>query len=340
MSPSVEIFRGNSDQGYMCTHKEPTQVASVISIAMYNKNHRMNDAPCDAPRDEKEYEEGLRKKFTAMAHGAAFSGADAIIIPDVGCGVFQNDPKIVGRICGEVLFNYNTRFRRAVFTGNQEFFDAASEGFKAASGSGAPPITADQCMRSCLTPLNADAHKYAGSCVICKRSLTGNAFGNIGIILDPSKNTHQMQFLHAECGLEVPKQYKDHRFMSLPDITVNAEKFLNALDLNGNGFVEKQEIKCVCALLWDGDVAKNPEQFEKEFEAHFAQWDADKSGNVDKAQLTGVAPAAGGQAAAKDPKSGLQRSGSMKTSNQTCIEYVQAQAKKKKMMAPTTSIKN
>merc|ERR1719265_233322 len=101
----------------------------------------------DAPKDQKEYEDGMRMKFIAMVHGAALCDSDVIIIPDVGCGVFQNDPKVVGRICGEALYNYSTRFKRAVFTGNEDFHAAALEGFKAASGTGVPPVTADTSMR-------------------------------------------------------------------------------------------------------------------------------------------------------------------------------------------------
>jgi len=135
-----------------------------------------------------------------------------------------------------------------------------------------------------------------------------------------------MQFLLADCKTEAAKKFPKLRIMSLPDITKNPQSFLQALDLNGNGFVEKEEIKCVCALLWDGDVAKEPEKFEKEFEAQFAIWDADKSGNVDLKQIEGVAPVAGA-----NNKGGFTRAGSLTLGNQSCIKYVQAQAKKKSM---------
>jgi len=74
----------------------------------------------------------------------------------------------------------------------------------------------------------------------------------------------------------------------LPDVTKNAQSFLQALDLNGNGFVEKQEVRCLCALLWDGDVAKDPIAFDNHFEACWMSWDISKSGNMDINEIAGA----------------------------------------------------
>merc|ERR1712113_1264563 len=110
-----------------------------------------------------------------MIHAAALSGADCIIIPDVGCGVFKNDPKVCGKILGEVLFNYSTRFKRAVISGLgvklKSFYDAAMDAMKAASASGVVPITADAATSSCLVPIDEKAHLIVGKCVVCKRGL-------------------------------------------------------------------------------------------------------------------------------------------------------------------------
>merc|ERR1712048_755856 len=89
VSPHVEIFRRGTDQGYLLFAK-PVEITAVISVAMYNCNRRVRDSPVDRPYDEAEYEAGVRAKLIALAHGAAESGADALILPDVGCGVFMN----------------------------------------------------------------------------------------------------------------------------------------------------------------------------------------------------------------------------------------------------------
>merc|ERR1711918_326037 len=104
--------------------------------------------------------------------------------------------------------------------------------------------------------------------------------------------------------------------MALPDITRNANSFLKALDLNGNGFVEKQELKCIAALFWEEDLSKDGAAFESAFEARFNSWDADNSGNVDLAQITKVNTKGRSFALDKVPKS--------------CIEWFQEEANKRR----------
>jgi hypothetical protein len=253
---------------------------------MYNKNPHMKDSPLDAPKDQHEYEEGLRKKITAMVHGVALSRADAIIIPDIGCGVFHNDPKVVGRICGEVLATYRSYFRRAVFTGAKDFYLAASEALKNASTS----ILAlpDATKRGSVATIDAQTHLSVGNCVQCKKALEKADFHELALLIDTSKKSHKMQFLHSGCKVQAQKAFPKHRVMPLPDVTKNAQSFLQALDLNGNGLVEKQEVRCVCALLWDGDVAKDPAAFDKKFEACWVSWDISRSGNMDIREIAGA----------------------------------------------------
>eukprot|EP00931_Biecheleriopsis_adriatica_P076765 TRINITY_DN50440_c0_g1_i1.p1 TRINITY_DN50440_c0_g1~~TRINITY_DN50440_c0_g1_i1.p1 ORF type:complete len:665 (+),score=89.95 TRINITY_DN50440_c0_g1_i1:36-1997(+) len=349
VSPHVEIFRGNTDQGYFL-HGRTVPLAAVVSVAMFNKNRRVRDAPIDAPEDAREYEDGVRKKFTAMLHGAALSGADAIIIPDVGCGVFQNDPKQCGRICGDVLFNYSSYFRRVVFTGKEEFYRAATEALHAACASGHAPLTADLSMRSCLTPVNEKAHLFAGNCVVCKRGLGKSDFSNLALLINKKHMSHQMEFLHDSCGTTARKEFPQYQVLNLPDVARDARSFLRALDLNGNGFVEKQELKCICALLWPGDVAKETVAFENDFEARFATWDLDGSGNVDLRQLTNTLNSTGSKGLVspktpktpKSPKAAPPKrlpkgSISLESTPESCIEWIQAQAK---MQALSNSINN
>jgi len=192
VSPMVEIFRGNSDQGYFVYDKTVTMTA-VISVAMYNKNSRMKDSPLDAPRDKHKYEEGLRKKLTATVLGAALSQADAIIIPDIGSGVFHNDPKIVGRICGEVLSAYRSYFRRVVFTGSTEFYTAASEAFRKLS----TRIFArgDVTKRGSVAPADAQASVSVENRSHSKKRFKNTIFPEVAL-LEACEKTHKMQFIH------------------------------------------------------------------------------------------------------------------------------------------------
>lgn len=329
VSPGVEIFRGGTDQGYK-VHTNAVAVAAVVSVAMYNKNHSVRDAPVDAPKDAKAYEDGIRKKFTAMIHGAALSSADAIIIPDVGCGVFHNDPRDCGRVVGEVLAGYQSRFKSVVFTGDPAFYKAALDGF--ASGANAAPSGTSVRRGSCCLK-SPEAHLYVGTCVICGNGLGGSDFSELALLLDKSHKSHEMQFMHntPACMDNARRKFPKHQRMLLPDITKNAKSFLAALDLNGNGFIEKSELKCICALLWDGDLPRDREAFEKDFEARFAMWDSDRSGSVDIGQITKVAPPSG---ATVGPSLGTGSKGiGLNSVPQTCIEWVQEQAKSKKKVA-------
>jgi len=352
LSPQVEIFRGNTDQGYFA-HNRTTLIAAVVSVAMFNKNSRVRDAPVDAPQNESEYEEGVRSKFTATVHAAAVSGADAIIIPDVGCGVFQNDPNVCGRICGEVLFNYSARFKRAVFTGSSQFFAAAQDAIVKASKGGIKPITADIDQRGSVMPVDAKSHQYIGKCCVCNRGLADVDFSHLAILIDKSGKSTNMQFLHESCAQAARTKFPQHQIMNLPDITRNAQSFFKALDLNGNGFIEKDELRCVCALFWEGDLEKDAEAFETDFDSRFEAWDADQTGHVNVKEVvapqpnskvaskSGAAPTAAMTAQApkvdKDSEV-LVRAVARRKSNglcveamheQSCIVWFQEQAKKR-----------
>eukprot|EP00403_Amphidinium_massartii_P021488 CAMPEP_0178389928 /NCGR_PEP_ID=MMETSP0689_2-20121128/10381_1 /TAXON_ID=160604 /ORGANISM="Amphidinium massartii, Strain CS-259" /LENGTH=666 /DNA_ID=CAMNT_0020010417 /DNA_START=64 /DNA_END=2061 /DNA_ORIENTATION=+ len=283
LSPSVEIFRGSTDQGYHAFTKS-IPVAAVVSVAMFNKNRGVRDAPVDAPSDSKEYEDGVLKKFTAMLHAAALSGADSIIIPDVGCGVFQNDPAVCGKILGQALHKYRTRFKRAVFTGNDKFFTAASDSLKEA---GAKEVVLSSKMTTRFSEtLGKDALRQVRSCTVCKKSLAGADFKNLAILIDGTHNSRTLQFLHATCTKKVTRsKFPKHYAMTLPDITITSQGFLKALDLDGNGCISRDEVACICALLWDGDLEKDYDTFEADFAKRWSAWDSDRSGDVSLEQI-------------------------------------------------------
>jgi len=125
VSPKVDFFRLGSDEGYKFIERPP-QLAAVISVAAFNKKNWASDAPVDAPSDPAEYERLMRLKFQSLLLAASEARSTTIIMPDVGCGVYGNDPKDVGRIFGDVLRNgpYWGHFQEVVLVGRDEFKDA------------------------------------------------------------------------------------------------------------------------------------------------------------------------------------------------------------------------
>jgi len=102
LSPDVEVFREGANRGYPFLD-DPWKLGAVISVAMFNKNSDMRDAPVDAPADENLYREQVEAKFRSVLAAAVKAGSTALVICDVGCGVYKNEPDVVGSILGKVL---------------------------------------------------------------------------------------------------------------------------------------------------------------------------------------------------------------------------------------------
>eukprot|EP00930_Biecheleria_cincta_P049722 TRINITY_DN3491_c0_g1_i1.p1 TRINITY_DN3491_c0_g1~~TRINITY_DN3491_c0_g1_i1.p1 ORF type:complete len:1301 (-),score=273.03 TRINITY_DN3491_c0_g1_i1:80-3685(-) len=130
VSPHVEVFRNMSAQGYVF-REMPTQLSGVCSMAMFNMNARVSDSPCDAPQDFAEYCRQVRQKFRAVLDGVKEVNATVLVCPDVGCGVFENDPEVVGSLLGEAIREF-PRDLEVVITGKPAFYDAAKSAVEAA----------------------------------------------------------------------------------------------------------------------------------------------------------------------------------------------------------------
>ncbi|CAK9056036.1 Retrovirus-related Pol polyprotein from transposon TNT 1-94 [Durusdinium trenchii] len=102
LSPKVEVFRKGSAEGYGFL-PSPVELASVVSVAMPNKNPNVKDSPLDAPESPDEYRALLVAKLKVALGAAAMSGASACVVPGLGCGVFKNDPGDVGAALGEAI---------------------------------------------------------------------------------------------------------------------------------------------------------------------------------------------------------------------------------------------
>merc|ERR1719198_2702874 len=99
------------------------ELDAVVSVAMPNCNNRMRDSPLDADLESSEsgtmwnhgdephdghrdmnvdaeqddsYLKQLERRWRAALVAAAYyTKADCLIIPDAGCGVFNNPPELV-----------------------------------------------------------------------------------------------------------------------------------------------------------------------------------------------------------------------------------------------------
>jgi len=132
LSPSVEVFRQGTNAGYIFENS-PTKLAAVVSIAMPNCNEGVRDAPVDAELDDElpvdvSFTPGIDKKDdlvyiaqlerkwrAALVAAAYYTDATCLVLPDAGCGVFENPPAVVGAAFGRVLAQeFSTRFAEVV----------------------------------------------------------------------------------------------------------------------------------------------------------------------------------------------------------------------------------
>jgi len=104
LSPDVEFFRGAMESGYPL-RSSLARVAAVISVAPPNCNRRITDIPL-RPASDSEYMHLLEEKFKAVLLAVAKVQIRTLVIPPVGCDVYNNKPKIVGEAFGKVLRNF------------------------------------------------------------------------------------------------------------------------------------------------------------------------------------------------------------------------------------------
>mmetsp|Transcript_11088 Transcript_11088/g.24439 ORF Transcript_11088/g.24439 Transcript_11088/m.24439 type:complete len:537 (-) Transcript_11088:146-1756(-) len=260
LSPLVEFFRGGSDQGYpLYGGRETLELASVVSMAMYNRNPQVRDSPLDAPLKPEDYELGVEKKFSAALHAAVLSGADSLVLPDVGCGVFQNDPQLVGKVAGRALQKYIGYFRCIVCTGTQAFYEAARSELARVELGNRPQEPAAVVSSS-------------STCVVCQKLLGRD----LAVVLGPHGERKGM-FMHEACCDFLAEEYPGHTAMTLPRAAASPEAFLKALDVDGNGVISKEELRSVVMALGCVD--------ELQFERRWKEWDQDGSGTLSLREL-------------------------------------------------------
>lgn len=115
LSPFVEVFRGGTNDGYPF-EDAAVKLEAVVSVAMPNCNDTMSDSPVDAHPDPEEYKAQLKRKWRAVFTAASqYTEGDTLVVPDAGCGVFDNPPDQVGAAFGEVLCEeFPTSFKEII----------------------------------------------------------------------------------------------------------------------------------------------------------------------------------------------------------------------------------
>ena len=71
--------------------------------------------------------------------GSRLAMVNTLILCDIGCGVYQNDPGIVGSAVGNVIKRLQDEglfqhLKKIIFTGKHEFYSAASRSVRASTG--------------------------------------------------------------------------------------------------------------------------------------------------------------------------------------------------------------
>eukprot|EP00392_Amoebophrya_sp_AT5.2_P017082 g17397.t1 len=123
VTPRVEFFRFGNEYLFSAH----TRSVTVLTMPMYNKNHRVHGQPVDAPKGEKEYIGGVERKFRSLFHAAEEAGVGRLLLCDIGCGVYQNDPRVVGRCLGRVMAELPFgSVKEVVVSGDRRFFQAAN----------------------------------------------------------------------------------------------------------------------------------------------------------------------------------------------------------------------
>lgn len=122
LSPGVQVFRDTSAKGYRF-QEQPVTLTGVCSMAMFNMNSRVADSPLDAPLEFVEYCGQVKDKFKAALGCMQKLKATVLVCPDVGCGVFENDPEVMGCLLGEAVLDYPGDME-IIATGKPAFFEA------------------------------------------------------------------------------------------------------------------------------------------------------------------------------------------------------------------------
>lgn len=158
-----------------------------------------------------------------------------------------------------MLEQYQGYFRHIQFTGSYKFFAAAAE---ALTGKSQIPKTLQR----------AGSLRPSNRCIVCDEPLGYD----LAILLAPDGQRAILQFLHKDCSELLAEKWPGHVAMYLPNAALHPDSFFRAVDVNQNGVLEQDEVRCVMAAFWREDMAS----FDQEFESRWQTWDTKKRGSL------------------------------------------------------------
>jgi len=131
LCPGVEVFRQGPSAGY--AFLDEVVILDVVSIAMPNCNPDLRDSALYDPEADY-YEDLVRWKWASALEAARVAGADILVLPAAGCGVFRNPSHKVARLLAEVLCRprFWKHFSKIVVVAPTSFYTEL-EGFLAAA---------------------------------------------------------------------------------------------------------------------------------------------------------------------------------------------------------------
>eukprot|EP00928_Gymnodinium_smaydae_P039344 TRINITY_DN26896_c0_g1_i1.p1 TRINITY_DN26896_c0_g1~~TRINITY_DN26896_c0_g1_i1.p1 ORF type:complete len:1045 (+),score=195.32 TRINITY_DN26896_c0_g1_i1:159-3293(+) len=161
LSPAVDIFRAQTDEGYQLL-PTPVPLAGVISVAMFNRNPSITDSPLDSPADPATYVEKTRARLRSVVAASRELNAEVLVVPDVGCGVFRNDPALVGGCFGAILASESSHLQQVVLvSANGRFVEACQRTFLGADPR--PPCSLGSSCPQLREPGHAARLEHAGA---------------------------------------------------------------------------------------------------------------------------------------------------------------------------------
>lgn len=194
LTPSVEIFRKGTFDGYVLDDAV-LRLDGMVSVAMPNCNTRMSDSPKDAHPEAAGYAEQVEQKWRAALVAACLcTKADSLVLPDAGCGVFMNNPGVIGGALGHLLRSeFGGRFAEVILafpaTGgaSQAFADAALEtyaGTRPWPPASAPPAPQAAKRPGALLAPPASAHAPVEALASPGKALVQGFWGAVGKVTE------------------------------------------------------------------------------------------------------------------------------------------------------------
>jgi len=76
---------------------------AIVSVAMPNCNANMSDSPVDKNHEDCEGQVASKWRAVFVAASEYVPSCDVLVVPDAGCGVFENGASVIGNVFAKLL---------------------------------------------------------------------------------------------------------------------------------------------------------------------------------------------------------------------------------------------